>query len=758
MMTTKWLGGSSIVLLSVLQLNAVGLAQQASQGQTEPAARTPSGTGAADEAPPSPGPGVPWLQRERVLQLSDLGLDDATRKRSSRAELDLSFRARVDELLSGASLSLRFGRPLVPLRDLRRLELLLNGERVATLPRAQLESGEAAPTLALAPDLLAETNTLTLRLVSADGALPCALLPAGTWTIIRAGRLVLKSRKLPLANELSLLPLPFVDPKHDHRTTIDIAFAGPPTLQQIRAATSIAAYFGLHGAIKVAFRVHVGRLPKNNVIVLLDEPQQAARLGLTPATDAGVAFVPHPADRENLKALVLSATNPTDLQQVAAHLAIHARELDGAAATLSTLAALSTTPARPNVHWIREAGATSFTKVAAAKELVHRGIGDQTLALRFRLVPDLFVWPGDSVTINVRYQANYPATGRPPRIAFDFNQTFIASLPVPTAGAKQSARLRVPRELLRGYNEMRFHVSYRERDDDDTSAPLTCGAETPPVDASFVLSGQSTIELANLRRFRELPDLDLFLYDGYPFTRTAELGQTVAVLPSRPLPREIASLLSVVSHLAEVTGRAGSGLQLRSAADVLTESALDKDLLLVGVAQRHPLLQQWQKTSPLRAAGGRFALNESRSVLQLEQWLIGQDRTRERERIRDRLSDGAVSAVVGFRSPLHRKRSVVAVISPSPSLMPAMEQLQGYAESRHPNADVLLSTEEGRFLFRVGPAYAVGQVDPFTWIRWFLSQHWLLMLLSFFVAASLFAWVAQRYLRERAHQRLAGVG
>jgi hypothetical protein len=111
--------------------------------------------------------------------------------------------------------------------------------------------------------------------------------------------------------------------------------------------------------------------------------------------------------------------------------------------------------------------------------------------------------------------------------------------------------------------------------------------------------------------------------------------------------------------------------------------------------------------------------------------------------------------VVAFDSPLGGDRSAVLVTATTASRMPALADLLGDAESRSRVNDVLVLTEEGHALFRIGPSHGSGDIDLLTRVRWSFSNDWLLLVPALFGGAALVAWPARRSLADRARRRLS---
>src|SRR4030095_212674 len=109
------------------------------------------------------------------------------------------------------------------MRSAGALVLWLNGTRLGTVrftPGTDLQVEVLLPT-----DLLITDNTLTLQLATCDG---CGERHPPAIAIDARSTLAIGGSKLPLPNDLSLLPIPFVDPTGQRSGQPPIGFAVAP--------------------------------------------------------------------------------------------------------------------------------------------------------------------------------------------------------------------------------------------------------------------------------------------------------------------------------------------------------------------------------------------------------------------------------------------------------------------------------------------------------------------------------------------------
>ena len=610
----------------------------------------------------------------------ELGPSKAQREASAPA-LEFPFVARADEHLTGATVRLAFDGPAD-------VEVLVNDERLAILSPAQ-----GTHDIPVARALLADRNQLTLRLRESSGR--CAAHPGG-WRGLRAAGVVMQADPVPLPDELALLPLPFFDRGFDTQAAVPVVLAHPPSLDDARLAAEAAGWFAMDAPIPLSFEAHVGALPDSRALVLLSSAADAARLGLPAPGGPSVRMIDHPAHPgSNVKLLVIQGRTPLELRAAVESLASRAQHLAGPEVRLRPQPPQPPAPPYSAPRWIAADRPVPFSHYPEHAVLSHDGSAPATLAVRFRMPPDLWIWPADSVALDLRWTTKLPRGAAPPRLDVEMNGYFLATLPQ----RGSSARLRIPREHMRGFNQLLVYVRYP---DQDPCAALPEG-EPPHVE----IDGASVLHVEGLRHFASLPDVSLFAFDGFPFSRVPDLGDTAVVLQVQPNERELSLLLSIFGQLAQITGRAGTRA-IFSATPVA-----GKDLLVIGpppvgwklpvtpdgrVQEREPALDLLGGIGPLLDARRASALLQG-----ARDW----------------------AAIEAVESPLTNGRSAIVVTG---AALPPFGDFLGYAQSSGRTADLLLLTGGERFLFRVGGRYTSGSVDPWTRLRWFLSTHWIALL------------------------------
>jgi hypothetical protein len=692
--------------------------------------------------------------------LEDLGFSETLRSGATRAAVSLPLPTRGDRVLTEAALK------LVLASDgsadaVVALEVQVNGERVGLIDSKALASSREH-TVVIPPATIESQSSLTLRLVSSQAAACAGTLPPGSWRAIASGSLEMRTTSLRLPSDLSILPLPFFDPQFDRKLRVPVVFLRAPDSGRIRAAALLASFIGLRGDARRSFPVTVGAPPPGHAMVVAEGDADAGVLGLPAPEGPALHLIDNPqAPGGAGKLLVIAGRNAGELATAALALS-DGRALTGASMAVAPGPVAASLRDNDAPRWVQVRDAIPLGQLPGGKQLAHEGTAGTTFKLPFRLPPDLFFWHNQHPSLDLAFSEQLARGVAPPRINVELNGHFVATLPAPrvrAGGAWGQVRLPLNRDHLAGYNELAIHLDYGAH----ACAGPTLGT------TRFAIDGDSSgLRLRGHTHFASLPDLSLFVHDGFPFTRRADLAETTAVLPARPAPEEIASLLSLVAGFAGVTGRPASGLQVTSAEQLLGGEAAGRDLLIVGAVANQPLLRAYSDRLPLRltAAGAGVELPTRTLGETLRFALSGRLFDGERARAEDIVGHlPRFAAVMAIESPLAAGRAAVFVTAHEPALLPSLGDLQGRAESRYRGSDVLVVVapeqgggSDGRFMFRLGLSYDTGKLRPWQGFLWRMSQHWVALFPAALVGIVLMALVLRGALRGRVRRRLLEIG
>lgn len=654
---------------------------------------------------------------------------------TSGSEIRALFRLRVDRLVTAAWLRLS---TTGEKGGAVNIEVVLNGY---TAGQIELPAGHAE-VLALDPALLSDDNILVLRQPGADSCEPAGdkLLQA-----LEAAELKLQQTALPIANDVTLLPLPFLDPRVEEPTTIQVVLLGERTLEMVRAASLIAAYFGLQGGSRLRFAIIFDELPVGHAVVLA-AGESELMCGLIAGEGPTVRLVDNPNGADDAaKLLVIAAATPGEL------LAVAQRFAEGDIARGGVIPG-NRSEYRPYEapRWVKSDKAIRLGDLTADADLVLEGTSRATQAVSFRLSPDFFAELTRTIPLVIDYRVSVPPGAPLPKLVIELNHHFIGRLAIPEPAQRptlQHARFAIHPSQLSGYNELRLHADF---------SPDGRGCEqSGPVLPRVVIEGSTVLHVEQLHHFAVMPAVKLFVYDGFPFTRFADLRETAVLLAPQPSPAELGLLLSALAHVSAVTGELPRRAVFANSSSTYEKAGRDRDLLVVAGGPWHPWLRSYADELPFDYTPSGLAPRRLWRSGVLLNYLTGFAAFIQLHQAR-RFAQTVlpVLGVAGVKSPWAPDRSTVLLLATENSQVPALADAMGQAEASLAGGDLLLAGTARRGVFVLGPRTTRGALPLWCKGRWFFATHWLLLVPMLVIPALFLVRWSSQALELQAQKRL----
>ncbi len=275
----------------------------------------------------------------------------------------------------------------------------------------------------------------------------------------------------------------------------------------------------------------------------------------------------------------------------------------------------------------------------------------------------------------------------------------------------------IPFYRLRARSDLKFGFRFAAKDDE------ACRGQGAPLIKASVLP-ESSIDFSGFPHSVRMPNLAYFAAIGFPFTRRADLAETVVVLPEKPVAADIETMLALMARMGEATGRAATRVRLAGPKDAA--ALANSDLLVIGTAAAQPLLGQWSESMPIALTGAVRRVSRSAAPLEgVFDWLgfgAPADTT-----VASQVSfeaTGPVAALYEFQSPLTAGRSVVAITAFVPEqLSRVIDALDDRTMRRATKGSAAFVVGDKVESVLVGPTYTLGYVPPWTGGFYWLSQH-----------------------------------
>jgi cellulose synthase (UDP-forming) len=699
---------------------------------------------------------------DQSFTLADAGVSEPIVLRGADASHSVFFSLARNQVAKTAVLRLRYSFSPSLLPAASQLNVSLNGTLVATVP-SPASSAENPATLetalALPAELLVHNNQLTFEFLGQDPAQCEDPTHSKQWSHIDASSSIeVSGALLPLANDLSILPLPFFDSSVNPHPTVPVVFLAPPSAKAIQAAGIVASWFGAQAADRpIRFPVVVGAISSGNAIVIAERAEQIpASLRLAAISGPTVAMRANPNDPAS-KLLVLTGSNADELVQAARALSLHADTTRGAQVSIRNL--MLPGPRGPDdaSRWL------STEKSIAIGDIDHAGVtstdlqtdGSSPISVYFRLPPDLNYGEIQDLAFHLNYRYNGVPLGEGSALQVYANGAYVSSVPLPHTGNDATALdtvVPIPVADLRPFsNTLTFKFVFQP------SRAGSCTDTAPPSFDGAVLK-DSFLDIARIQHWAVLPNLELFANAGYPFTRYSDLAQTAVVLPAQPSPEELELFLSLMGHFGAQTGDPALNATVTGASGISADGR--KDYLVLGTANDQPALRTLDASLPASLDAGGLHLRDTGGLLQSieRSWPGVSGSAAEAPGELDpsgRLSDALIEAA---EWPHGSNRSVVAIVLRDPTAAPGFLTafLAGSQSSAIAHSVSVLDGEQFSSYRGADRLYRVGEMSPVLRLTIFLQESpWLIALVSV-VLCFLLASLLLPVLRRRAELRLHG--
>lgn len=696
----------------------------------------------------------------QVIGLDQLGAQGSFLLRGLASTRTLEFTVPKDQLVTQARLGLVLTPSPALLDKLSHLRVYLNDEMVGTVPLATGQPGEPQRhSLPLDSRLIVSFNRIRLEFVG-HYTLACEDLGhSALWLDVgRGSRLELDQQWVPWADDLAYLPQPFVDAGSMQAQTVPFVFAGPPDDTSLQAATTLASYFGSVAAWRpLDFPVLYDQVPAHHAVVLARNGQFPTFLKGHPPVDGPTVEMMDLPGGPYRKALLVLGRNSADLLTASRAIAMGSPLMRGRTVRVDQAVLLADRRPYDAPGW------TPTDRPAAFSELVDypgqlqvSGMFPPPITLRLNLPPDLFVWRNAGVPVQLRYRYTPPRARDESRLSFSLNRQFVSSMPLFPEGADASRHLarlpllgndgsvsskplQIPAFKIGANNQMQFDFSFASSVgslQNDQCQTLV------PADVRGSIDPNSTVDFSGFPHYLQMPNLQAFARSGFPFSRMADLADTLIVVPQVVSADVAGTVLETVAHIASQTRQ--PAFKVRVTRDWSQAEAQDADVLWFGdpppamrerpdgtliVQGAHAFLRQAHTQAAAAEGLDRGSLrSSSASAAAMTQLAVE--------------SQAPLAAIVEWQSQTHPERSWVGLLASSPQDFQLLRDALRDSGKRDVMAGgVVVIRDSGVYGVVTGPGYTVGRLPwwQLTWYR--VSDHPVLLAAASVVIILLAAWL-----------------
>ena len=692
----------------------------------------------------------------------------------------IEFSLRRDRIASDAKLQLEYTPSPSLQPQISHLRVYLNDVLMSVVPIEKDQLGKRVnQSVALDPRLISDFNRVRLEFVGHYTDVCEDPANSTLWlNVARSSQIQLQEQALTLKNDLAYFPMPFFDTRGQDKPVLNVVLADAPTLGEQRAAGILVSYFGSLAAWRGAqFPVLFDQLPpadehhraKSAIVFATNDhrPSFLADTDKFPAVDAPVVqMIDNPQDPYS-KVLLVLGRNEDDLAVAARALALGAGAFRGSSVTVNKVEQLKPRVPYDAPNWMRTDRSVRFAElIKYPEQLQANGLQPRPITVDVNLPPDLFVWRNQGIGLQTKFRYTPPSVNDESRLSISLNNQFITSLALQSKtdsrleelrlavlsneSANHSDKLLVPALKIGDRNTLRFDFNFAstfgsaQRDRCQTSLPVNNQA---------VIDEESTIDLSGYYHYIAMPDLRALARSGFPYSRMADLSQTLVMVPTHSSAVQLSTLFETIAGISARSGLPAFGLRL---SDNWDDAKADVDLLVFGA----------MAPGVGDGADANLVLNKTRAWLLKPSHEQSGKSTRagqfsdERDLGANRIDVSAqapIAAIVGLQSPYHPQRSIVALLASDDADYQLLRDTLGDVGKMDAVAgSVALIRSSGVDSSWVGQQYFVGHL-PWWLLLWYqLSEHPILLAVMATLSVLLTAFLLWRALRWAARRRLAG--
>ncbi|KTR90646.1 cellulose biosynthesis cyclic di-GMP-binding regulatory protein BcsB [Pantoea dispersa] len=724
----------------------------------------------AAEAPAAAEPAGALLNQpvSSTISVAQMGQPRGITLTGGQLQSGILFTLPGDEVITNArlNLSLRVSAALAARNT--SLQLMLNGQPLGTLPLGASDSDVSDYQLDIPAAMVVSSNNLSFKINDADKLL-CEKESAQQYqvTILPKTTLSLEGQQLNIGTSLRNFPRPFIDVQRMTPASVTFGFAANVSPDSVSAAALVASWLGIQSDYRgIRFPVVRGDLPEHNGILIGHPGDKIGSVTLPAARGPLLQVIDNP-NNPVYKLLLVVGADDAQLRQAANRLTTQPLATDASSLNVPPQP-LGTRKPYDAPRWINTSRPVRLSELLRKDQsLTTTGIWHDALRVNFRAAPDLFLWDGDAIPVNLHYR--FPSESwideNNSFLNVTLNGTFLRNLTVNKVGLLESAwhrlggdarqeqyTLKLEPYLIYGDNQLALYFNIKPKADAPCGVLLNNNIKSR-------IEEDSWIDLSHTRHFTMLPNLSYFVGASFPFSRLADFSQTTLLLPEAPGDAEIATLLDMAARAGNATGVPLLQNQvlfgLPNGGTNLTRLQ-HSDVLAVSTMQHSAFTQQMLAGTAYQTSGNTLGVKEPTTVDKLRGWLTGDWSRQQLDADRYFSSNEAWRGFVSYRSPWSADRLVVMTVATSDQ---QLLRLHDDLNSARINAGIrgdtaIITDENGIRSFRVGPQFPSGEMPWYMMVVWYANQHSVLMALAALLLSALIGSAAWVMLKRHAWRRL----
>jgi hypothetical protein len=714
-------------------------------------------------------------QKEQIsstFRLSDLVNNQPLKLYGNKSTVDFSFGTRLDRVVEQATLNLEFIYSPTMVTGQSQVKIYLNDEVAGVLTVDPKKAGKIVQKQIILPSYrFREFNNVKFELLGYYETIggqcfdPSHL---GIWLeLLSTSKIVLDEHQLPLKNDLSLLPAPFIDARQMSKQLATFILPESVNTQFANAASKMAGWLGVQAEWRGnQFDVLLNQLPKSHAIVFATNENRPYFLKDYPEINKPtVVMANHPLYKD-YKLLLVLGKDDEQLMTAAEGVAIGHNNLSGQAAHINKINYSKKLLPYQAPLWVNNERPMKFSEfVNDESELKREGAYLSPINVNMHIPADLFIWETRGVPVDLNYRYTPPGVPELSTLNVKINNTLVESFKLTQADGiwEGGSRIRMPfaKELFSMNTELMlpsFQLGIQNLMEfefilkDDKTACLN-----EPSEKFVQIDSNSSLDFSGFEHYAEMPNMSSLAYSGLPYTRMADLSETLVMLPNNFAEKELELMLTLFARFSAITGYPATKAQIAKAGDHDVDMS-DKDIIYINYLTEETKTDHKGLNALIERNNHRLSLTQNlfKNNNQAERQFLDTNQDEEFVSIENE-NWGNTAIMMEFESPVTTGRSVLSIMSSRKSGLDLVSQVFQDQQKLYLLRGSTVIFHENKIVHNtVGKKYYTGELPVWSLVRYHLAQRPTLMLIIVLFAVFLVAMIAWRVLRFVSYKRVHG--
>ncbi|WP_213608699.1 cellulose biosynthesis cyclic di-GMP-binding regulatory protein BcsB [Pseudoalteromonas sp.] len=676
----------------------------------------------------------------------------------------VDFTNRIDKLSTALKLNFSYTNSPSLIASVSHLKVFFNENLVTVLPitnKLSIVKNTVSHSLDLNAKYIQDYNQIRFELVGYYDLRCQDDFNRSIWTeISRSSSITLNQKQLAIDSRLEYLPAPFFDAKDYNKLNLPFIFEKAPNTEAIEAAATLSSWFGAQADWRGAnFPVIYNKAPDEHSVVFMTNDSKPDFLKDYPnVTKPRVELISSPINRYK-KMLLILGRDEKDLKTAVTGLVFGHKVMTGRSAGIEAINNLPLRKAYDAPRWLRDDRPVQFEElIDYPTQLQAQGQKNGPVKLNVRFAPDLFTWREKGIPVTLQYRSTPESEAIDSRLNLLINQKFITGfllndedsllkktqtlLPlISNKKIVQSKDFSLSGINLANRNELNFDFRF---------GVLKKGecAVVPPGGEYGLIEGNSSIDVSEFDHYIALPDLNVFANSGFPFTKYADLQQTLVLIDEQSTPNMLNILFNLTGHFGAITGYPSHRMGVAYLDD---DADLDnKDILVI--AKPRSAVHGLEKDAQINI----LLNNNQRAIKQAIYNGAYEDKANNNKIEVSIKSSGDMAVITGFQSPFDSNRSIVSLSATTQNAFTLLnDALMNSEQLSQIKGSATVINSQGIKTIQTDEQYFVGHIPIHTLVWFHLSDHPFILALLSILTLLLISFILWKLLQTLTYKRLA---